>query len=114
MNTLNYKGYIGSIEASEEDNCLYGRVLDLPHDTEITYEGQTIAELKTDFQGAVDDYLTYCTEQGIEPQKSYKGVLNVRISPETHNRIAVLASKAGISINAFIRQALDRHVATLL
>ena len=43
MSTMNYKGYIGSIEASEEDNCLFGKVLDLPSDTAITYEGETVA-----------------------------------------------------------------------
>lgn len=110
MSTMNYKGYIGSIEVSEEDNCLFGKVLDLPSDTAITYEGETVAELKADFEGAVDDYLVYCKEAGIQPRKSYTGTLNIRISPDTHSRIAALASKEGISINAYIRQTLDRQV----
>lgn len=110
MSTMNYKGYIGSIEVSEEDNCLFGKVLDLPSDTAITYEGETVAELKADFEGAVDDYLAYCKEAGIQPRKSYTGTLNIRISPDTHSRIAALANKAGISINAYIRQTLDRQV----
>ena len=59
MSTFSYKGYIGSIEISEEDNCLYGRVLDLPNDTAITYEGSTVAELRDDFEGAVDDYIIF-------------------------------------------------------
>ena len=110
MNTLHYKGYIGSVEISDEDNCLYGKILDLPHDTEITYEGETVAELKNDFIGAVDDYIATCEANGIEPRKSYTGTLNVRISPETHTRIAAMAKDAGITINAFIRQALDKSV----
>lgn len=113
MNTFVYKGYIGSIEVSEDDNCLYGKVLDLPNDTAITYEGRTVADLKADFQGAVDDYLVHCEEIGIEPRKSYSGTLNVRVSPETHSRIAALASRAGISINAFIKQTLDSRVAAV-
>ena len=113
MNTMNYKGYIGSIEISEEDNCLYGKVLDLPNDTAITYEGETVQALRADFQGAVEDYIAYCESKGIAPRKSYTGTLNVRISPETHHRIAMLASKAGISINAFIKQTLDKQVATV-
>lgn len=108
MNTMNYKGYIGSIEVSEEDNCLYGKVLDLPNNTAITYEGTTVAELKKDFEGAVDDYLIYCEENGIQPHKSYSGTLNVRISPETHCRLAALAKRAGISLNAYIKEALDK------
>lgn len=110
MKTLNYKGYIGSIEVSEEDNCLFGSVLDLPNDTAITYEGETVQELRNDFENAVDSYLEYCKQHDIAPRKSYTGTLNVRISPETHSRIAILASETGISINAFIKQALDRQV----
>ena len=64
MKTLNYKGYVGSIEVSDEDNCLFGKVLDLPKDTMISYEGETVSELKEDFKGAVDDYITYCESAG--------------------------------------------------
>ena len=71
-------------------------------------------ELKKAFHEAVDDYIAFCEEEGIQPHKSYSGSLNVRISPETHSQIAILASKAGISINAFIKQALDRQVAMML
>lgn len=111
MNTLKYKGYIGSIEASEEDNCLYGQVLDLPKDTVISYEGETLAELKEDFMGAVDDYLAYCEDAGIPPRKSYSGMLNVRLSPELHSQVAAFAKQDGVSINAFIREAVERQVA---
>lgn len=114
MNTMKYKGYIGSIEVSEEDNCLFGKVLALPHDTMITYEGNTVTELRDDFHGAVDDYLIHCKEAGIEPRKSYSGALNVRISPETHSKVALLAKQAGISINAFIRKAVESQIAAML
>lgn len=114
MNTMNYKGYMGSIEVSEEDNCLFGKVLALPHDTMITYEGETVAELREDFHDAVDNYLAYCEAEGIEPRRSYSGMLNVRISPEAHSKIAMLAKQAGISINAFIRNAVDKQIAAML
>lgn len=109
MNTLRYKGYVGSVEASEADNCLFGHVLDLPADTEITYEGETVAELKADFVGAVDDYLAHCAAAGVEPRKSYSGSLNIRISPTTHARLAQIASSEGVSLNALIRQSLERR-----
>ena len=94
MKTLTYKGYIGSIEISDEDNCLFGKVLDLPKDTVISYEGETVSELKEDFKEAVDDYIAYCKEAGITPRKSYSGSLNIRISPEVHSKIAILAQQA--------------------
>ena len=111
MKTLTYKGYIGSIEISDEDNCLFGKVLDLPKDTMISYEGETVSELKEDFKGAVDDYIAYCKEAGITPRKSS---LNIRISPEVHSKIAILAQQAGTSINAFIKSAVEKQVATML
>ena len=57
METLRYKGFIGSIEAELEDNTLYGKVLGLDAKTMITYEGNTLAELKEDFHNGVDDYI---------------------------------------------------------
>ncbi len=90
---------------------LIERFVRMPNDTLITYEDQTVAELREDFEGAVDDYLQYCIDNGIQPRKSYSGTLNVRISPETHSKIAILASQAGISINAYIKNTLDTRVA---
>ena len=114
MNTLAYKGYIGSVEISEDDNCLYGKILDLPNSTLITYEGETIAELRADFHQAVDDYLAYCVSEGIEPHKSYSGALNVRLTPDMHSQVALLAKRAGISINSFIRKAVQNQIAAML
>ena len=42
METLKYKGFIGSIEVELDDNTLYGKVLGLDKGTLITYEGNTL------------------------------------------------------------------------
>ena len=101
-------------QVGQEESLDVALTLDLPKDTMISYEGQTVSELKEDFMGAVDDYLTYCKEAGITPRKSYSGSLNIRISPETHSQIAILAKQAGVSINAFIKSAVEKQVATML
>ena len=80
----------------------------------LNFDGESVKELTEAFHEAVDDYLAYCMEEGIEPHKSYSGSLNVRISPETHSRIAILAKQAGMSINAFIKAALEKQIATML
>ena len=59
MGFLNYKGYIGSINYSVEDNCLYGKVIGLPKNITIIYEGESIKDLRTDFENAVDNYINY-------------------------------------------------------
>lgn len=105
MGLLKYKGYTGSVDYSEEDNCLYGKVLGMSKDT-ITYEGQDVNELRQDFEEAIDDYIAMCKAQGKEPRTPYSGNLNIRITPEIHSRIAMMAMQAGTTINAFIRDTL--------
>jgi predicted HicB family RNase H-like nuclease len=106
MGYLHYKGYTGSVEYSDEDNCLYGKVLGLSKNC-ITYEGTTLDELRTDFEAGINDYLNYCEASGIEPAKPYSGTLNLRIPPEIHNKIAFLAAQKGVSINTVIKQTLE-------
>ncbi len=68
MNTMTYKGYLGSVAYSEEE--------------------------------------------GIEPDKSYTGVLNVRLTPSIHRQIAMLARQAGLTINAYIKETLEKRIKT--
>ena len=68
-NTIDYKGYTGSVEFSPEDRLLYGKVLGIK--ALISYEGTSADELVEDFQGAVDDYLALCASQGVTPEKPY-------------------------------------------
>lgn len=112
MNTLTYKGYIGSVSFSEKDGVFFGKIEGI--DGLVNFEGESVKELTEAFHEAVDDYVAYCAAEGLEPHKSYSGSLNVRLSPETHSRVAVLAKQAGISINAFIRNAVEKQVAALL
>ncbi|MBR1688329.1 MAG: type II toxin-antitoxin system HicB family antitoxin [Prevotella sp.] len=109
MGQMKYRGYTGSVEYSEEDNCLFGKVLGMNKD-HITYEGTDVNTLRRDFEGAVDDYLASCAARGVAPRKPYSGSFNVRITPEIHSAIAALAQQAGITINAFVRNALEKEV----
>ena len=105
MNTMNYKGYLGSVAFSEQDGVFYGKVEGI--NGLVNFEGESVKELTAAFHEAVDDYLAYCEDEGIEPDKSYTGVLNVRLTPAIHRKIAMLALQEGISINAFIRNAVE-------
>lgn len=109
MDNLEHKGYYGSVEYSKADNCLVGKVLGMAKDS-ITYQGQNIEELQADFEAGIDSYLEGCAELGIKPRKAFSGSLNVRISSEIHSRVAILAERAGVSINAFIKETLEEKV----
>ena len=112
MNTLKYKDFLGSVNFSEKDGVFFGKIEGI--DGLVNFEGESVKELTEAFHEAVDDYLAYCEEEGIEAHKSYTGVLNIRISPETHRRIVVLAKQMGVSINSFIKSTLDQRVAAMM
>lgn len=107
--TWNTKDYKGSVEYSKADNCLFGKVLGMSKDL-ILYEGNTIDELRADFEAGIDNYIAGCVADGIEPRKPYSGTLNIRISPEIHSKIAMLAQEAGTTINGYIKQALEEQL----
>ena len=103
-NTIQYKGYVGSIEFSEEDGTFYGKVLGIR--SLISYEGSNAEELVNDFHESVDDYLLLCKEEKKTPEIAYKGSFNVRISPELHKQLAMYAINKGVSLNNFIEDIL--------
>lgn len=110
MDTLKYKGFIGSIEAELDDNTLYGKVLGLDKGTLITYEGKTLEELKEDFINAIEDYIAFCKENGLPLHKSYTGTFNVRIPAELHAKAVAMAQAEGVSLNAFVKESIYRAV----
>lgn len=105
MSLLNYKGYTGSVEFSQEDNCLYGKVLGMKKDC-ISYEGETVSELVSDFEEAVDEYLSCCKARGVKPAKPYSGRLVLRMPSDLHSRVATTAAGLGMTINGFINTAI--------
>lgn len=109
---MTYKGYLGSVAYSEKDNVFFGKIEGI--NGLVNFEGESIKELTEAFHEAVDDYLAYCKDEGIEPEKSYTGVLNVRLKPAVHRQIAMLAKQAGMTINSYIKEALEEKAEAAL
>ena len=109
---MQYKGYVGSVEFSEKDGVLFGKVQGIR--SLISYEGTTVQELLDDFHGAVDDYLALCEAEGTEPETAYKGSLNLRFKkPETHRRAAIYAMAHDQTLNSFIDECVVERLNAL-
>ena len=67
-------------------------------------------ELETEFRKSIEDYLDWCKEDGIPPEKPYSGKFNVRFSPELHQKAALKAAIQGISLNRFVEKAVEYEV----
>lgn len=108
MNVFEYKGFMGSISVNAEDKCLYGKLLHV--NDLITYEAETVADLEKAFHESVENYLETCIKHNKEPLKPFKGSFNVRVGTELHTKAARHAAVMGITLNEYIKQALQRQI----
>ncbi len=105
---LEHNGYLGTIEYSEDDEVLHGR-LEFIRDL-VTYEGTDAKSLKTAFHEAVDDYIALCEAEGRVPDAPLKGSFNVRPGRDLHRRAALFAKTRGINLNAVVSEALRSYL----
>ena len=101
---MEYKGYIGEVTFDAEGHIFHGEVINT-RDV-ITFQGESVSELETAFHDSVDDYVSWCEEDGIEPEKPYSGKFNLRLSPELHKEVAITARLMKMSINKFVEKAV--------
>ena len=102
---MNYKGYVGMVEYDEDQRIFTGTVINTKD--VITFQSDSAKELEAEFQASVDDYLEWCKEDGVEPEKPYSGQFNVRFDPALHQRAAVAAKKQGVSLNRFVEKSVQ-------
>ena len=110
-NTMEYRGYVGSVEFSEADQLLFGKVQGIR--SLISYEGTTVSELIADFHGAVDDYLELCSAEGTTPEKAFKGSFNIRFKNiDLHKRAAIYAYNHNVSLNSVVEESVAEYLST--
>jgi predicted HicB family RNase H-like nuclease len=102
---MEYKGYMAEVEYDDEAGIIHGEVLNL-RDV-VTFQGETVAELRKAFHESVDDYVDFCAERGESPEKPYSGKFMVRVEPELHKAAAIQAKRAHKSLNAWVHDALE-------
>lgn len=108
MDILKYKDYGGTAELDMTRGVCRGKILfiaDL-----VTYESASPAALQQEFESAVDDYLETCAAVGKEAQRPFRGLFNVRVTPDLHRCASLRAAADGVSLNDVVVRALDAFV----
>ena len=105
---LQYKGFLGSVTYDEEAQLLHGEVIGTR--SVITFQAKRADEVEQAFRDSIDDYLAWCKEKGLKPDKPKSGRFVVRLDPEVHSRVAAAAKARRISLNKFVEEALSRAV----
>lgn len=108
MNTMSHKGYTARVEYDERDNIFVGRILGIR--SIISFHGETVRGLRSEFEHAVKDYLAECKKEGVQPEKPASGKLLLRVPPEVHGRALVAAQAAGKSLNQWATEVLQHAV----
>lgn len=109
MNTMTVDGYTARIEYDATLDQFRGEILGLTGGAD--FYGKNPKELRTEFKKSLKVFLDVCREKGIEPRRSYSGKFNLRISPDLHEKLAIVAQAEGKSINTLAQEALQKCVA---
>ena len=109
MNVMTVDGYNARIEYDPGTDMFRGEILGLNGGAD--FYGKNPEELRREFKRSLAVFLEVCSEKGIEPRRSYSGKFNLRIPPELHERLAIVAEAEGKSINALAVEALAARVA---
>ena len=105
---MEYKGFIGLVDYDSDAKLFYGDIINT-RDI-ITFQGKTVDEIEKAFRDSIDDYINWCNEEGTEPERPYSGKFNVRLPPELHKQIAILAKKRGVSLNSIVEKAISNEI----
>ena len=109
MNMMSLEGYEAKIEYDAELDLFRGEVLGLSGGAD--FYGKDPKQLRSEFKKSLHIFLEVCREKGIEPRRNYSGKFNLRISPDLHERLAIVAQAEGKSINTVAQEALQQRVA---
>ncbi|WP_438753665.1 type II toxin-antitoxin system HicB family antitoxin [Pararhizobium sp. O133] len=110
MNTMSYKGYTARIEFDAADEIFFGKLAGIADG--VGFHADTVADLKTAFHEAVDDYIETCAKIGKDPQKSYSGKMMFRVDPDVHAQAAKAAELSGKSLNQWAAEVLKKAAAS--
>lgn len=102
---VEYKNYYAEIHFSADDEVFFGKLIGI--NDLVSFEADSVKELKKEFKAAVEDYLSFCKVQKKAPDKTYKGSFNVRIPSALHRDAAIVASIKNMSLNDFVKNAID-------
>ncbi|GHV73495.1 antitoxin HicB [Spirochaetia bacterium] len=108
---MEYRGYLGTVEYDADAKLFHGDIVNT-RDV-ITFQGTTVEEIERAFKDSIEDYLAWCKEEEVEPEKPYSGKFNVRLPPELHKEAAITARKLKLSINRFVEKAITDELAMI-
>ena len=105
---MEYRGYWATVAFDDEADIFHGEVIGT-RDV-ITFQGESVPEIREAFAASVDEYLKVCAERGREPDRAFSGKIPLRIPPEVHRVATATARAEGKSLNAWLSEKIASAV----
>jgi predicted HicB family RNase H-like nuclease len=105
-----YKGYTARVDYDPEEEMLVGRVAHI-RDV-VTFYARDLETLEREFHTSVDEYISFCREQGGEPERPFSGRVLLRLDPAVHKAASAAAREEGTSVNAWLSRAIEDQLAS--
>ena len=109
MNIMTLDGYSAKIEYDADLDLFRGEILGLSGGAD--FYGKNPQELREEFKISLRVFLDVCKEKSIETRRNYSGKFNLRIPPDLHEKLAIVAQAEGKSINSLAQEALQNRLA---
>lgn len=100
MTTLTHQGYIAEVTVDAEAGVIHGEVTNAR--AVLTFSAKSAADVRAAFEETIADYLDWCRERGVPPEKPYSGTLSLRMDPALHRAAAERAAAYQMSLNQWI------------
>ena len=107
-NIMNIDGYKAVINYDPEIEMFRGEFANLNGGAD--FYATDIKGLQKEGKKSLTMFLKMCKEDGVNPLKNYSGKFNVRLSPDMHADLAVVAASEGKSINQWIIESLSNCI----
>ena len=101
---MEYKGYFADVEYDDSVKEFAGCTVNM-RDV-LSFGGTTVEELERTFHETVDAYLDWCKSDGVEPDKPYMGSISLRVPPEMHRDLDIVARRMGMSVNKLLQNTI--------
>ncbi len=108
INAMNINGQTAVITFDPDLNQFRGEFTSLNGGAD--FYASSVEALRKEGVRSLKTFLAVCRERGIEPYKAFSGKFVVRVPTSLHARVTEAANAAGVSLNQWVQQALEREV----
>lgn len=102
---MEYKGYRAAVTFDDHAGVFFGLVVDTRDG--ITFEGDSVDQLRREFKFSIDDYLEFCRERGREPDKPYSGEITFKVSSKVHRTADAAAKSEGKTLEEWLAETVE-------